>query len=71
MAMFTYLIAFGHFGSEWLIFRSATTNPGLLSPVFVASMWRIFYPYQTYLDYTLTAGSLIWMFQQYDFYVKK
>ncbi|KAJ7284926.1 hypothetical protein C8J57DRAFT_704116 [Mycena rebaudengoi] len=50
--LFTYLIAFGHFSSELLIFRSATINPGVLSPVIVAST------------------SLIWMFSQYNFYVK-
>ncbi|KAG6917009.1 hypothetical protein DXG01_004274 [Tephrocybe rancida] len=37
MAMFTYLIAFGHFSSEWLIFRSASINPGLISPVIVST----------------------------------
>lgn len=37
MAMLTYLIAFGHFSSEWLIYRSASMNPGLLSPVIVSS----------------------------------
>lgn len=36
MALFTYLIAFGHFSSELLLFRSAKINPGVLSPVIVA-----------------------------------
>lgn len=36
MALFTYLIAFGHFSSELLIFRTANINPGVLSPVIVA-----------------------------------
>ncbi|KAF8992855.1 Erg28 like protein-domain-containing protein [Cyathus striatus] len=52
MAFFTYLIAFGHFSSELLIFRTARINPGVLSPVIVSTT------------------SLIWMFSQYDFYVK-
>ncbi|KAF5371857.1 hypothetical protein D9615_009560 [Tricholomella constricta] len=52
IAMFTYLIAFGHFSSEWLIFRTASLNPGLLSPVIVSTT------------------SLIWMFNQYSFYIK-
>ncbi|KAG5638906.1 hypothetical protein H0H81_008967 [Sphagnurus paluster] len=52
MAMFTYLIAFGHFSSEWLIFRTASVNPALISPVIVSTT------------------SLIWMFNQYSFYVK-
>ncbi|RDB25938.1 Ergosterol biosynthetic protein 28 [Hypsizygus marmoreus] len=52
MAMFTYLIAFGHFSSEWFIFRTATPSAGLLAPVIVST------------------SSLIWMFNQYEFYVK-
>ncbi|KAF8896269.1 Erg28 like protein-domain-containing protein [Infundibulicybe gibba] len=44
MALFTYLIAFGHFSSEFLIFRTAKLNPGLLSTFAVASaslVWMI------------------------------
>ncbi|KAJ7170615.1 Erg28-like protein [Mycena crocata] len=52
MTLFTYLIAFGHFASELLIFRTATLNPGVISPVIVSTT------------------SLIWMFSQYDHYVK-
>ncbi|KAF9468147.1 Erg28 like protein-domain-containing protein [Collybia nuda] len=52
MAMFTYLIAFGHFSSEWLIFRSAKFGAGLLGPIIVSTT------------------SMIWMFKQYDYYVK-
>ncbi|KAJ7127049.1 Erg28-like protein [Mycena epipterygia] len=37
MALFTYLIAFGHFASELLIFRSATPNAGVISPVIVST----------------------------------
>lgn len=37
MAMLTYLIAFGHFSSEWLIFRSAKFGAGLLGPIIVSS----------------------------------
>lgn len=37
MAMLSYLIAFGHFSSELLIFRSCKINPGVLSPVIVSS----------------------------------
>ncbi|KAJ7363971.1 Erg28 like protein-domain-containing protein [Mycena albidolilacea] len=52
MTLFTYLIAFGHFASELLIFRSATPNPGVISPVIVSTT------------------SLVWMFSQYDYYVR-
>ncbi|KAF8920268.1 Erg28 like protein-domain-containing protein [Mucidula mucida] len=52
MAFFTYLIAFGHFSSEFFIFRSVTVNPGSMSPVIVSTL------------------SLVWMFTQYEFYVK-
>ena len=37
MTLFTYLFAFGHFSSELLIFRTAKINPGVMSPVVVAS----------------------------------
>ncbi|KAH8117933.1 Erg28 like protein-domain-containing protein [Phellopilus nigrolimitatus] len=37
MTLFTYLLAFGHFSSELLIFRTARVNPGVISPVIVAS----------------------------------
>jgi hypothetical protein len=36
MALFTYLIAFGHFISELLIFRTAKINAGVMSPVVVS-----------------------------------
>jgi hypothetical protein len=36
MAFFTYLIAFGHFTSEVLIFRTAKLNVGVMSPLIVA-----------------------------------
>ncbi|KIM84905.1 hypothetical protein PILCRDRAFT_96625 [Piloderma croceum F 1598] len=52
MTLFTFLIAFGHFTSELLIFRTATINPAVLSPCIVATT------------------SLVWMFQQYDYYVQ-
>ncbi|KAJ2922403.1 hypothetical protein H1R20_g14689, partial [Candolleomyces eurysporus] len=52
MALFTYLIAFGHFSSELLIFKSAKINAGVLSPCIVSTT------------------SLIWMFQQYEYYVR-
>ncbi|KAH6909003.1 Erg28 like protein-domain-containing protein [Coprinopsis sp. MPI-PUGE-AT-0042] len=53
MAFFTYLIAFAHFSSELLIFKTASINPGVMSPVIVST------------------SSLIWMFLQYDYYVRR
>ncbi|KAG8216360.1 hypothetical protein J3R82DRAFT_6441 [Butyriboletus roseoflavus] len=37
MALFTYLIAFGHFTSELFIFRTAKFNVPVLSPMIVSS----------------------------------
>ncbi|KAF8807023.1 Erg28-like protein [Phlegmacium glaucopus] len=51
MAFLSYLIAFGHFSSEILIFGSCKMGP-VISPVIVSTT------------------SLIWMFVQYDFYVR-
>ncbi|KAF9565229.1 Erg28-like protein [Agrocybe pediades] len=52
MALISYLIAFGHFSSELLIFRTCKINPGVLSPVIVSTT------------------SLVWMFLQYEYYVR-
>ncbi|OBZ72126.1 Ergosterol biosynthetic protein 28 [Grifola frondosa] len=44
MALFSYLFAFAHFGSELLIFRTAKLNIAVMSPVVVAStslIWMI------------------------------
>lgn len=38
MALFTYLIAFGHFSSEILIFRTASLNSAAISPVIVSTV---------------------------------
>ncbi|KII89913.1 hypothetical protein PLICRDRAFT_53052 [Plicaturopsis crispa FD-325 SS-3] len=52
ITLFTYLLAFGHFSSELLIFRTANINVGIMSTFAVATT------------------SMVWMFKQYDFYVK-
>lgn len=36
MALLTYLIAFGHFTSEFLIFRTGKINAAFVSPIIVA-----------------------------------
>jgi hypothetical protein len=70
MTLFTYLIAFGHFASELLIFRSATPNPGVISPVIVSSGSSIACPGVLWSDRVSSATSLVWMFSQYDYYVR-
>jgi hypothetical protein len=72
MALFTYLIAFGHFSSELLIFRTAKINPALLSPVIVSCEFvqPIFVALKMNVQSNPEATSLIWMLSQYDFYVK-
>ncbi|TFK85055.1 Erg28-like protein [Polyporus arcularius HHB13444] len=52
LALFTYLFALLHFGTELLVYRSLKIGFPAFSPVVVAS------------------SSLIWMFTQYNFYVK-
>ena len=69
MAFFTYLIAFGHFSSELLIYRSAKVNPGVISPVIVSSESDLILAGNTSPD-SFSATSLIWMFMQYDFYTR-
>ncbi|GHJ84294.1 hypothetical protein NliqN6_0696 [Naganishia liquefaciens] len=48
ITLFTYALAFTHFFSELLIFRSASLGPGVLSPLIVASV-------STYWAYTQRA----------------
>jgi hypothetical protein len=37
LAFMTYAVAWGHFMSEWLYFRSTSWNPGMAFPVVIAS----------------------------------
>ncbi|KAF9048713.1 Erg28 like protein-domain-containing protein [Panaeolus papilionaceus] len=37
MAFVSYLIAFGHFSSEFFIFRTCSLNPGVISPFIVST----------------------------------
>ncbi|KAJ3487163.1 hypothetical protein NLI96_g3742 [Meripilus lineatus] len=52
IALISYLLAFGHFTSEFLIFGSVKLSAGSMS------------------TFVVSTASLIWMFKQYDFYVK-
>lgn len=38
MAFITYLVAAGHFGTEWLVFGTARWGPGLAGPIIVSGM---------------------------------
>jgi hypothetical protein len=37
LALWTYVIAFGHFASEWFIYGTARWGKGLAGPVLVAT----------------------------------
>ncbi|SCZ90079.1 BZ3500_MvSof-1268-A1-R1_Chr9g10701 [Microbotryum saponariae] len=37
LALISYVLALGHFGLEWLVFRTAALGGGLISPLVVAS----------------------------------
>ena len=52
LAFWTYVVAFTHFMSEWLVFGSTRWGKGLAGPAIVATT------------------SLIWMYTQWDYYVK-
>ena len=76
MTLFTFLIAFGHFTFELLIFRTATINFGVLSPCIVSSESH---PRSTFILFCggwivdpmhPQATSLVWMLRQYDYYVQ-
>ncbi|THV03212.1 Erg28-like protein, partial [Dendrothele bispora CBS 962.96] len=59
ITMFTYLIAFGHFSSEFFIFRSTKLNGPVISPfvVSVGSMIWMFTQYDHYVNKSGLAGS--------------
>jgi len=52
LALFTFLIAFGHFTSELLIFRTTTINSAVLSPCIVSttSLVWMFLQYDFYVQ---------------------
>lgn len=72
LTIFTYFFAFAHFGSELLIFRTASFGPGALSPVVVSSESKPLESAATRSPDRMTtvAASLTWMIVQYDFYVR-
>ncbi|KAI0995558.1 hypothetical protein K3495_g12621 [Podosphaera aphanis] len=37
LAFCTFLVAFGHFMSEWIIYRTTSWGPGLAGPIFVST----------------------------------
>lgn len=37
LALWTFVVAFAHFGMEWLVFGTARWGWGLAAPVFVAT----------------------------------
>ena len=71
LALFTYLFAFFHFGSEILIFGTAKLQGAAISPVLVACEWYCSAPSGSAFTCSpyLTASSLVWMLTQYKFYV--
>ena len=38
ICLWSYVVAFAHFFSEWLVFKTARLNEGLLGPVLVSTM---------------------------------
>lgn len=52
LGLWVYAVAFAHFTSEWVVFKSARWGKGIAPPFFISS------------------GTLIWMWLQYDAYVK-
>lgn len=78
ISLISYLLAFGHFTSELLIFGSVKLGAGSLSTFVVSSTYSSFLPLSLSSNlffansnlFRQLAASLIWMFNQYDFYVK-
>ncbi|KAG8807891.1 ergosterol biosynthesis protein [Serendipita sp. 400] len=73
LAICTYVIALAHFGSEFLIYKTAKAGGGVISPLIVASEYTksVVMPDKPLTALRpLLATSLVWMSTQYDFYVK-
>lgn len=69
ICIISYLIAFSHFTSELLIFKTAKLNGPVVSPFIVASTSFCFVWRHSLLTNKRTGVSLAWMILQYDFYV--
>lgn len=52
LCLWTYVVAFGHFVSEWRVFRTASLSVPLAGPLVVSTL------------------SLVWMWMQWDYYVR-
>lgn len=52
LALWTFGVAWAHFMSEWLVFKTTKMGSGLLGP------------------FAVSTGTLIWMWLQWDYYVK-
>ena len=69
MAFLTYLLAFGHFFSELYIFRTSKFGAPVLGPVVVSSKCS-YIILSRITNISHIATTLVWMFNQYDFYIK-
>ncbi|KAG8900175.1 ergosterol biosynthesis protein [Tulasnella sp. 408] len=69
--LWTYAIAFFHFSTELLFFRTAKLNGPVISPVIVSSECAMDPNKTSLIAECPDAGvSLLWMLSQYDFYVQ-
>ena len=71
ISLLSFLIVFGHFTSEILVFRTAAINGPAMSPLIVGSECSSYTAvYREADSYARIATSLVWMIVQYDYYVK-
>ena len=59
ITMFTYLIAFGHFFSEFVIFKSTKLNGPFISPVIVSSSSSKHFPSRNLTSYIRVFSHLV------------
>lgn len=74
LALFSYVVVVGHYLSEWLIFKTSSLAAPLASPLIVGSVspcicFSLVRISNVCLRSWFAATSLIWMINQYSFYV--
>ncbi|KAK9314500.1 Erg28 like protein-domain-containing protein [Lipomyces starkeyi] len=70
----TYIVAFMHFSSEWIIYKTAKLGKGLAGPLIVSSMfhWELICIYRANcMTNDLKATTLVWMTLQKSYYLNQ
>lgn len=70
LGIWTYVIALTHYLGELVVFGGCKINGPFMSPLCVAGKMMEWMMEYWFIDAHVIVSSLIWMWQQYDYYVK-